>query len=82
MKVGNRFFVSNSLACLAALTASRADPIYPRYYEDFCSIVTGIHNYKRTIPSNTGYHIQSESGPSYSVPLPAKVVPEEGLIQV
>src|SRR5215471_953270 len=47
-------YVSNSLPCLLALTGARIDPTYPRYYDDFCSIVKGIANYKTSLSTSLG----------------------------
>lgn len=46
--------VSNSLPCLLAVSGAAIDPTYPRYYEDFTSIVYGLSAYKRTLTTSIG----------------------------
>ena len=48
------FRVSNSLACLAASGGFELDPCYPRYYEDFRSIVDGLTRVKRRVHTLKG----------------------------
>jgi len=50
----NEAFVSNSLACLIAASGVLIDESYPHFYEDFSSIMKGLHQYKRTISTNAG----------------------------
>lgn len=51
---GGGFRVSNSLACLAASGLVELDPCYPRYYEDFRSIVGGLTQVKRRVHTLKG----------------------------
>ncbi|MBC6961895.1 MAG: hypothetical protein DWB48_03950 [Nitrosomonas sp.] len=47
-------FVSNSLACLLAVSGTKIDPTYPDYYKDFTTIIYGLSRYKQTIASSLG----------------------------
>lgn len=46
--------VSNSLACLLAVSGAKIDLTYPDYYKDFTSIIYGLSKYKRTIATSLG----------------------------
>jgi hypothetical protein len=46
--------VSNSLACLLAVSGATIDPTYPRYYENFTTIIHGLSAYKRTLATSLG----------------------------
>ena len=54
IQIGRTWYISNSLACLAAVLDLNFDPWYPWYYEDFSSITEGIDNYKPAIETNQG----------------------------
>lgn len=45
-------YISNSIACLFSAIDANADQSYIGYYEDFYSIVDGINNYKKNIPTS------------------------------
>ncbi|SFU51567.1 hypothetical protein SAMN05216339_103155 [Nitrosomonas eutropha] len=47
-------FVSNSLACLLAVSGAEINLTYPDYYKDFTSIIYGLSRYKRTILTSLG----------------------------
>lgn len=47
-------WISNSLACLLAGANADVDPGYPRYFQDFETIIHGIDRYQRTIDSSAG----------------------------
>lgn len=47
-------FVSNSLACLLALSKAEIDPTYPNYYQDFTTIIHGLSKYKKNIVTSLG----------------------------
>jgi hypothetical protein len=51
---GDTLFVSNSLAALVARAGAVIDPTYPRYYEDFTTIVRGLKRYKAEVESSIG----------------------------
>lgn len=75
LETEEKFFVSNSLACLLAISGARIDPTYPEYYEDFTTILKGILEYKKTLRTSLGdiqitmfgFVIWSELGISYAV---------------
>jgi hypothetical protein len=46
--------VSNSLPCLMAVSGATIDPTYPRYYEDFTTIIHGLSAYRRTLATSLG----------------------------
>jgi hypothetical protein len=54
LKMGNRTFVSNSLACLLAVSNTQVDPTYGRYQAFFRSIERGIDSYERHLPTQDG----------------------------
>jgi hypothetical protein len=47
-------WVSNSLPGLLAAVEGVPDPTYERYYELFKSIIRGIHDYERDLPTSAG----------------------------
>ncbi|MCC6916356.1 hypothetical protein [Nitrosomonas sp.] len=47
-------FVSNSLACLLAVSGAAIDISYPDYYKDFTSIIYGLSKYKQTVATSLG----------------------------
>ncbi len=54
LRIGGVLWVSNSVACLLAVTGAVIDPAYPRYYEDFATIVGGLTSFKRTLATSLG----------------------------
>ncbi|MDT8364769.1 MAG: hypothetical protein RQ714_09040 [Nitrosomonas sp.] len=46
--------VSNSLACLLAVSNAKIDITYPDYYQDFATIIHGLTGYKRTLATSLG----------------------------
>ncbi len=46
--------VSNSLPCLMEAADATVDPTYPKYYEDFRSIIEGLERYKPTLETSRG----------------------------
>src|SRR5690606_18150433 len=46
--------VSNSLACLLAVSNASIDITYPDYYQDFTTIIHGLTGYKRAIATSLG----------------------------
>ena len=46
--------VSNSIACLLAVANASAMVTYPRYWYDFCTIVSGLKRYKTDLPTSIG----------------------------
>lgn len=54
LQIGNALWVSNSLAALLAATGSTVDPTYPRYYEDFATVVRGLISFKRSLVTSLG----------------------------
>lgn len=46
--------VSNSLACLLAVSKADIDITYPNYYQDFTTIIHGLTGYKRTLATSLG----------------------------
>lgn len=46
--------VSNSLACLLAVSNASIDITYPDYYQDFTTIIHGLTDYKRVIATSLG----------------------------
>jgi hypothetical protein len=46
--------VSNSLACLLQHAGAQVDATYPRYYEDFHSVVHGLSLYRRHLRTSRG----------------------------
>lgn len=51
---GGSTCVSNSLACLLSEVGARLDPVYPHYMADLRSIVRGLGNYVRSLPTDQG----------------------------
>jgi hypothetical protein len=51
--VGRETWISNSLPCLVAVDAD-VDPRYPRYFADFNSVIRGLQQYKRVLPTTRG----------------------------
>jgi hypothetical protein len=51
---GEQLYVSNSLACLAAVLEFGFDPWYPWYYEDFSSICQGLDKHRSHVQSDLG----------------------------
>src|SRR3990172_2755461 len=47
-------WVSNSLSCLLAAVDGAPDPTYTGYYDVFKSIIRGIREYQRDIPTSAG----------------------------
>lgn len=54
LKLGETWYVSNSLVCLSAALNLQFDPWYPWHYEDIASICAGIDSYKSGIRSSRG----------------------------
>jgi hypothetical protein len=54
LRTCDRLLVSNSFACLLAVSGATIDPTYPRYYEDFTTIIHGLSAYKRTLATSLG----------------------------
>jgi hypothetical protein len=54
LQTANGLLVSNSLPCLLAISGATIDPTYPRYYEDFTSIIHGLSAYQRTLATSLG----------------------------
>lgn len=54
LQTADGLLVSNSLPCLLAVSGAVIDPTYPRYYEDFTSIIHGLSAYKRTLATSLG----------------------------
>ena len=54
LRTGRGLLASNSLACLLAVSAATLDPSYPRYYEDFATIVRGLSAYRKTLATSLG----------------------------
>ncbi len=54
LQTANGLLVSNSLPCLLAVSGATLDPTYPRYYEDFTSVIHGLSAYKRTLATSLG----------------------------
>lgn len=54
LQTASAVLVSNSLPCLLECAAADVDPSYPRYYEDFRSVVNGLRKYKRTLETAGG----------------------------
>jgi len=52
--IGDATFVSNSLCCLLSHLDSKPLVTYPNYHRDFHSIVSGLKQYRRQIPSACG----------------------------
>lgn len=52
MEVEDKLLVSNSLACLLAVSGAEIDITYPDYYRDFTTVVKGISEYKETIKTS------------------------------
>lgn len=55
IRLSGRVMVSNSLACLLAVSEVRVDPRYERYPEFFRSIVDGIDAYEKMLPTLSGH---------------------------
>lgn len=51
----NKFFVSNSLACLIAASNARLVTTFSRFNALFRSIQNGINNYERILPTDDGH---------------------------
>lgn len=51
---GEKTWLSNSLPCVLAGAGARLDPAYPRYYRDLSSVVRGLSQYARTLPTSAG----------------------------
>jgi hypothetical protein len=47
-------WVSNSLSCLLAAAAARVDPSYPKYFRLLRTMVKGIRDYNRFLPTSVG----------------------------
>jgi hypothetical protein len=47
-------WISNSLPCLLAAADASVDPDYPRYFQDFETIIRGIKDYRRAIATSAG----------------------------
>ena len=47
-------WVSNSLPCLLAATGATLDPTYPRYFDDFESITSGLVRHCRSLRTSRG----------------------------
>lgn len=54
LQTPNALWVSNSLPCLLAVSGATLDPTYPRYYEDFTSVIHGLSAYKRSLATSLG----------------------------
>ena len=54
LKLGNKIFVSNSLACLLAMRKTKVDPSYERYQALFRSVERGIDSYEKRLPTLDG----------------------------
>ena len=53
-ETAGELFVSNSLPCLLAISGACIDTSYPRYYEDFRTIIHGLNKYKSTLKTLNG----------------------------
>jgi len=49
-----RYYVSNSLVCLAAVVGAEFDPAYTGYHADINSVVRGLLGYRRVLRSSAG----------------------------
>lgn len=47
-------WVSNSLACVMAVTGAEVDATYPGYFQFFYSVVRGLKRYQRTLDTSAG----------------------------
>jgi len=54
IEVKDKLLVSNSLACLLAVSGAEVDITYSDYYGDFTTIVKGISEYKKIIKTSMG----------------------------
>jgi hypothetical protein len=54
LQTSHGLLVSNSLPCLLAVSGATLDPSYPRYYEDFATIVRGLSAFKQTVSTSQG----------------------------
>ncbi|MBA4141428.1 MAG: hypothetical protein H0X43_00145 [Nitrosospira sp.] len=54
LRTAEGLLVSNSLSCLLAVSGAAIDPTFPRYYEDFTTIIHGLSAYKRTLATSLG----------------------------
>lgn len=54
LRTDQGLLVSNSLACLLAVSGAEIDLAYPDYYKDFTSIIHGLSKYKQTISTSLG----------------------------
>ena len=58
LRVGNRLFISQSLAFLLSLSGQRLDRNYPYYHADFATVSNGYKRYKKSFPTASGDHIE------------------------
>lgn len=54
LRTPRELLVSNSVPCLLAVSGATIDPSYPRYYEDFATIVRGLSAFKKTLETSLG----------------------------
>ena len=54
LQVGDDVWLSNSLSCLLASLQATISPTYPKYFNDFGSIIEGLHKYRRDLATSAG----------------------------
>ena len=54
LQMGDEVWLSNSLSCLLASLQATLSPSYPKYFDDFGSIIEGLHKYRRDLATSAG----------------------------
>ena len=54
LELGDTTWISNSLACLLAVSGVTVDKTYDRFFDFFWSVTRGLDGYERRLPTTTG----------------------------